>query len=228
VVHDLWRVTEPEAVGDVAKSVASAPVVIADGHHRYEVAGAYAAEVHSSGAGDGPWDLVMALVVELVEDQLTVAPIHRLVAGLPDGFDLVAALEGSFVVTGDVDGPVDPAIVSRLVDAGGLALVTTAGRWLLRPRPETLARAEHDLDSSVLDVALAQLPDHQLTYQHGVDNVTAAVAAGSAQAAFLLRPATVAQIAKVAAERDRMSPKTTFFTPKPATGLVFRSVAAAE
>jgi uncharacterized protein (DUF1015 family) len=109
-----------------------------------------------------------------------------------------------------------------------VALVTSTGTWLLRPRPETLARAEHELDSSVLDVALAQLPEHQLTYQHGVENVVAAVASGSAEAAFLLRPATVGQIAKVAAERDRMSPKTTFFTPKPATGLVFRSVAAPE
>ena len=37
----------------------------------------------------GPYDLVMALVVELSEDQLTVGAIHRTVRGLPEDFDLV-------------------------------------------------------------------------------------------------------------------------------------------
>ena len=52
----------------------------------------------------------------------------------------------------------------------------------------------------------------------------AAVASGDAQAGVLLRPATVAQIAEVAERRERMPPKTTFFTPKPATGMVFRGL----
>ena len=81
-----------------------------------------------------------------------------------------------------------------------------------------------DLDSSRLDVALAELPGTDVRYQHGWDNVVAAVAAGDAQAGVFLRPATVAQIAEVAERRERMPPKTTFFTPKPATGMVFRSL----
>ena len=36
--------------------------------------------------------------------------------------------------------------------------------------------------------------------------------------------ADVRSLAEVAHARDRMPPKTTFFTPKPATGLVFRKV----
>ena len=45
------------------------------------------------GDGAGRRDLAMTYVVELVEEQLMVLPIHRLVDGLPDGFDLLAALE---------------------------------------------------------------------------------------------------------------------------------------
>jgi uncharacterized protein (DUF1015 family) len=70
------------------------------------------------------------------------------------------------------------------------------------------------------------LPAHQLTYQHGWDLATAAVTKGEADAAVLLRPATVAQIAEVGRARERMPPKTTFFWPKPRTGMVFRQVAA--
>ena len=46
----------------------------------------------------------------------------------------------------------------------------------------------------------------------------------TAQAAVLLRPATVGQIADISRGGVRMPPKTTFFYPKPATGLVFRSL----
>ena len=81
-----------------------------------------------------------------------------------------------------------------------------------------------DLDSSRLDVALAALPAHELTFQHGWDRVTDFVTTGDADAAVLLRPATVEQIAAISHGGERMPPKTTFFYPKPATGLVFRSL----
>ena len=59
-------------------------------------------------------------------------------------------------------------------------------------------------------------------YQHGWSECSDAVAAGEATAAVLLRPATVAQIAAVSHGGERMPPKTTFFWPKPRTGMVFR------
>ena len=62
----------------------------------------------------------------------------------------------------------------------------------------------------------------EVTYQHGVDRVVKAVEAGEAQAGVLVRPATVAQIRANAASGERMPPKTTFFHPKPKTGIVFR------
>ncbi len=164
----------------------------------------------------------MALVVELADEQLSVRAIHRLLTGLPEDFDLPAGLRAHF----DVE-PTDPpgaGILARMAEAGALALHTARGTWLLRPRSELTAAATHDLDSSRLDVALAGLPPHELVYQHGWDLATRAVGTGEAQAAFLLRPATVAQISATGKDRVRMPPKTTFFWPKPRTGLVFRAV----
>jgi len=214
VVHELWPVSDPAAVASISSTVASAPVVIADGHHRYQTGLAFESE-----GGDG---LIMAYIVELAEDELSVRGIHRLLSGLPDGFDLIGAL-GQFFDPFDT-GPVDSTIGQRMLDAGGLALVMPDRAKLLRPRTEVLAAAEHDLDSARLEVALASLPAHEVAYQHGWDLAAAAVEKGEAQAAVLLRPATVEQIAAVGRQRDRMPPKTTFFWPKPRTGLVFRQV----
>lgn len=221
VDHALHRIDDPDRVAAITALVATEPVVIADGHHRYETSLAYRDErrAEAGGAG-GPYDLAMTYVVELADEELTVRAIHRLIGALPDGFDLPAALEPFFELT-PTDVP-DEHVSRRMVEAGSLCLVLRGGRaFLLRPKPEAMAGAR-DLDSSRLDVALAALPPHELWFQHGWDNVLRAVEKGEAQAGVLLRPATVAQIAATAHGGERMPPKTTFFHPKPKTGLVFR------
>jgi uncharacterized protein (DUF1015 family) len=219
VHHRLWTITQPGIVDAIASAVSSEPVVIADGHHRWSTSLQYRDERHAAGDGAGPWDLAMTYVVELVEEQLLVQPIHRLIRGLPDGFDLLGALEASFEAFDA--GPVGPELLDRMDDAGALCLVTSEGAWLLRPRPEAMDGVR-DLDSSRLDKGLASVPEFELTYQHGVDNILAAVSSGAAQAGVLLRPATVEQIIDIAHGGELMPPKTTFFWPKPRTGQVFR------
>ncbi|MCB0971991.1 MAG: DUF1015 family protein, partial [Acidimicrobiales bacterium] len=81
-----------------------------------------------------------------------------------------------------------------------------------------------DLDSARLAAALTGIGDHELTYQHGTDRAQAAVAADEADWAVLIRPVTVAAIEANAHTGDRMPPKSTFFFPKPRTGIVFRSL----
>ena len=78
---------------EIERLVASTPVVIADGHHRYETATFYRAEQRRRhGDASGDYDLVMALIVELTPDELFVQAIHRLVSGLPGDFDLARRL----------------------------------------------------------------------------------------------------------------------------------------
>ncbi|MGH8918715.1 MAG: DUF1015 family protein, partial [Actinomycetes bacterium] len=222
VTHELWPIIEPGRVRAIGELVGSQAVLIADGHHRFETALAYQAERHDDGEPPGGPDGIMTLVVELDEEQLSVQAIHRLVSGLPAGFDLVAALQGAFDLS--PTAPLDTTIGRRMLDAGALALLTRDGTWLARPRAETVQAASHDLDSSRLDVALAGLPAHELTYQHGWASCAAAVANGHADAAVLLRPAAVEQIASISRGGVRMPPKTTFFWPKPRTGLVLREL----
>jgi uncharacterized protein (DUF1015 family) len=211
--HSLWRIVDPAAIAAISEMVASEPVVLADGHHRYEVGLAYRAEQDGRPGGH---DFVLALVVELSEEQLSVRAIHRLLTGLPDDLDLAGALAEWFEVSStDTAAPTGEA----------LCLVTPESNHLLRPRQETLDTAEHDLDSSRLDVAMAGLPSSvQVRFQHGLDLVVRAVGNGDAQAGVLLRPARVDQITGIGRGGQRMPPKTTFFYPKPRTGLVFRDL----
>ena len=227
VHHRLWQITQPGVLDAISTAVGSQPVVIADGHHRYATALQHRDERHEAGHGDGPWDLVLAFVVELAEDQLDVQPIHRVLSGMPDGLDLASALAPWFDVAPE-QAPIDATTIDRMVGQGCLTLLDGRGAWSLTPRAEALAESR-DLDSSRLDVALAGIAaEHgevDVAYQHGVDRVQALIEDGTAGAGVLLRPATVGQILEIAHGGERMPPKTTFFSPKPSTGQVFRSIA---
>ena len=54
VHHRLWPISQPGIVEAMAGAVASEPVVIADGHHRYVTSLQYRDERHEAGDGAGP------------------------------------------------------------------------------------------------------------------------------------------------------------------------------
>jgi uncharacterized protein (DUF1015 family) len=218
VEHVVERVSDPERVAAIAALVGSDDVLIADGHHRYAVSRTYRDEVRrATGRTDTPAEQTLTFVNELVPDQLSVAAIHRLYAGLPLA-GLRTALEPWFVL-----GPMDPPGPDTLatMDAEGfLVLVGPDAAWRMTPRKDAFAGVRA-LDGARLETALAEVPV-SVTYQHGLDEVLAALAAGAASAAVLIRPVSVAEIERTAREGLLMPPKSTFFTPKLKTGFVLR------
>jgi uncharacterized protein (DUF1015 family) len=229
VHHRLWRLTAPATVEAIAATVAAAPVVIADGHHRYETALAYQREWRERhGNGSSPADFVLTYVVELAAEELDIRPIHRLLSGLPPDFDVVAALSASFDLEpapapAAAAGPTSDAFLDRLAASDALGVVTPDAAYLLRPRTAGApAGSPRATDSELLEAALVGLPDHEIGYHHDPATVLALVDKGDAQVGLLLRPATVQQIAAAVRDGRRLPQKTTFFHPKLRTGLVFR------
>ncbi|HXQ18786.1 MAG TPA: DUF1015 domain-containing protein [Acidimicrobiales bacterium] len=225
VRHQLWVQSDPAAIAAISGAVGSAPVVVADGHHRYETARRYRRDVRAAhGDAPGDHDLIMAFVVELSEDQLTVGPIHRALSGLPPRTDLPAVLASTFEVVHAGDS--SDRVVSALGESQSLALITAEGAYLLLPRPGAAEAIGSDLDSSLVSAALEALPKATSTHKHSWQEALASLRSGEAEAVLLLRPVTVAQIAGWAEGRRRMPPKTTYFSPKPRTGMVFRILAS--
>jgi uncharacterized protein (DUF1015 family) len=76
--NELWRVTDADTIAAVQEALADAELLIADGHHRYETARAYAEEIGGEG-GAGGADYVLMCLVALQDPGLTIFPTHRLV-----------------------------------------------------------------------------------------------------------------------------------------------------
>jgi uncharacterized protein (DUF1015 family) len=225
VHHELWVIGDRDVIAAIQDSVSASAVVMADGHHRYETARTYRRQrlaQRGPGGSDPGADLVMALIVEMTEDQVEVGPIERALSGLPDGLDLVDACSSWFDLTRV--GDFDVRTTAALGASGALALVMASGTWILSPKDGTPEAAGSPLDSSMVALVIAELPDHQLEYLNSWEDGINAIETGRAQAVVLLRPVTVSQIAEWAVTGHRMPPKTTYFHPKPATGMVFRTL----
>lgn len=226
VTHRLFPLSDPRRIAEVTEAVAAGPVVLADGHHRFETACAYRDERVAAGIDDTGAERIMAFAAELAEDELSVRPIHRLLHSL-SGVDVRRALEGAFTI---VDaGPNTPEGIvelrARMRADGALGLVDRSGLAVLHPTLDVAGLDEvvRDVDSVRFDVHVrSALPDAGVTFRSDAAAVAALVEKGAADAAVLLRPVTVAQIRAAAFAGVRMPEKTTFFSPKPRTGMVFR------
>ncbi len=206
-------------------AVAANTVLIADGHHRYAISRVYRDEVRGdSGRIDTDAELTMTYVSELVDEQLSIDPIHRVYRGVTA--DALAARLAEYCSLEEA-GPVTPHFATEATERGAMCLVRRdgVGIWLT-PRAEAFTNVRA-LDGAYLEHALAELrsvdgTELEVRYQHGVQNVIDLLAAGEADAAVLIRPTGIDEIRRTATEHLLMPPKSTFFTPKLRTGLVIR------
>ncbi|MEO8228582.1 MAG: DUF1015 domain-containing protein [Chloroflexota bacterium] len=233
-------------VGRLIAAAAAGPITIADGHHRYETALRYRDERRMSRSceEDPAFDYILMLLLETTSGALTVLPTHRVVRGLGE-----AGVESLWTGLGELFEVERVEAADRLEAAFGPAglalgghgrfgLWTRQGGALLTARPGAFegilppgGEALRGLDVTLLQVTLERLAgiDPKATEAGGRVGYTKSVAEAvawvdgaedGADAAFLLEPTPVAEIAAVAAAGDVMPQKSTYFYPKPVTGLV--------
>ena len=205
VHHRLWGVPpDPRVAGWLA----SETLMIADGHHRYATALRYRDEMRASD-GPGPWDRVMALVVDASLRDPPVLPFHRVQtrgsahrAGrrVRDLTEVLECLHPSRLRYG-IASIEEDVLVHRVAELAG--------------EPPAVAA----LHAQVLDRLNADLH-----YTPDAAEAESAVRDRSAIAAYFLPSADPGQIRAVIERGDRLPPKSTFFWPKPRSGLVIRSL----
>ncbi|HEX2089573.1 MAG TPA: DUF1015 domain-containing protein [Actinomycetota bacterium] len=205
--HTLWATAEHTDA--IAHAVKDRILMIADGHHRYTVALAYQDEMQQR-RGPGPWDSMMMLIVDAGSEDPPVLPIHRVArndtgpAGtsgrvVRDLAEVLASVRDEDLTYGTVRWE-DGNVVHRVASLNG--------------EPPTV-RALHD---SVLDV----LPDLGLRFIADVVAAERAVLDRSASVAYVLPPTKVDRVWSLVRAGEKMPQKSTYFWPKPRTGLVIR------
>jgi len=250
-LHRLWVITDPGTIADIREQLKDKEILIADGHHRYESALAYAAERPES---DGAKYRMMTLV-NMSNIGLVVLPIHRLVKAVPE-FDAQAflpRLRRAFKINA-YPGE-SPAARTAVLDsirshyaAGRHAFGLCMGdgnHYVLLLREEALmddipghSTIWHRLDVTILhhlilEKLLGITPErlqaqanveYVQDFPHTIQEAVERVHSGECQALFFLNPTRVEEVQAVARNRERMPQKSTFFYPKVYTGMVFNEV----
>jgi len=204
--HSLWRVDQATA-DEAVESLADIPLIIADGHHRYETALAYRRERRAAN-GPGPWDRTMALIVDPVEYSPALDPIHRIVKG-----SSLSALGRMDPFAGDFDG-----LATSIIEGGPgrIGVAGAGGLWIMKTSGE--------LDTAYLAEKVIDQEGVSVTYEHNLELAKQAV--GDDTLVFVMAPTTMDLVARKALSGTRMPPKTTLFWPKPRTGLIMRDLSA--
>ena len=201
------------------------PLTIADGHHRYETA------LRFRDTPDAPPGAthVLALLYDAHSGGLSLRPWHRVVAGPVDTANILAAAAGSFSVEPITDAT---ELIDRMrlddpaVPAGTFGLWTRNGGAILAVNNATSADLDVDVLSSTLPQMIGSTTEAlnaggRLAYVSDARGAIAAVENRQAEVCFLVRPTPVESVLSVAAAGGFMPPKSTYFHPKAATGLVF-------
>jgi uncharacterized protein (DUF1015 family) len=193
----LWRVdVDLSALGD-------GQLLVADGHHRYESAVELGDELGGAGAR------VMALLVSTDDPGLHVYPTHRVFSGRPD-------------LAGPGAGEPCASVEEALELLAHEPYERSAAVAYRRAGAEVVRGAEGELDVELVD----RHGLGGLGYTAQREEAIAAVDEGGADAAFLLREPRVQDVFAVARRGARMPQKSTYFFPKPLSGLLFHPVRA--
>jgi uncharacterized protein (DUF1015 family) len=236
--HALWEVSDPAEVRSLQASLSAVQLYIADGHHRYETALFHAEEV-----GGGPDDasrFKVMLISPMEDPGLLALPTHRLVK-LPPGRtlgDLLARLrtwgwrsEQPATLTALLDRLARPPALNHT--GFGLLAERRYGCYegmIASPEVELLPRALRTLEVALLhqgilgpllgiDAAVAAAGTH-LAYSRDPLEVRDRVVRGEFDLGIFLRPPLLAQVRDVADAGENMPQKSTYFWPKPTSGLV--------
>src|SRR3989441_2401853 len=232
----MWVVTGGDAVR-LATHASRHPLYIADGHHRYETAVAYARERPAA-------DRVLSFIVSAADPGLLVLPTHRIVFGAGrDPAKLVPLWRKWFDV-----GRVAPCMdrIERLAELGRdrtACIVAFPGDYdvTLVLRPDAPLDDVAELGRTPAGGAPAAAPIQGLLVPYHPRAGTAApslpdtagprvafdaVRSAKAAAAVLLNPTRVEQVIAVADGGDVMPPKSTYFVPKVPSGVVLRAVSS--
>ncbi|HPE94605.1 MAG TPA: DUF1015 domain-containing protein [Bacillota bacterium] len=244
IAHSLFKIEAGSFTDEFARVLADKQLFIADGHHRYETALRYKHHLEQQHSLDGTAaDSQMILLVEMDNPGLVVFPTHRLIkAPVKLTSEGIIAKAKEYFEIAAVSGDAVQALEGCGDAAGCYIFCAKDGKYLLRLRDDSVmqkllpgkSEAYATLDVTILhtlilegilgidreDMALGK----SLAYTRDMNEALEAPYNGGGEMSFILNATKVSQIKDVSLAGEKMPQKSTYFYPKPVTGLVINDL----
>lgn len=232
----LWVVDDPTTISRAIEAMADRAIFIADGHHRYGTAMMYRDELASKQAGladTHPANFVLTGLCALDDEGLLILPTHRMIHGITADA-AVASLESARAIRLEPTEPdnttdVDPGEFRlydggqhrawRLAVDGPAVLAELAGEKSEAWRRLDVAALHRYLIDEVLAPAADDGSDIKISYVKDLAKGRKQVRDESA-IQIEMAATSLSDMKEVCQAGELMPPKSTFFYPKLATGLL--------
>ena len=245
VRHLLWQVTDESVIGLVEQAMAAQKIYIADGHHRYETASRFAADMAT--AGEVNCDRLLIHLVNLHDPGLTVLPTHRLAKNLQDfsataliqaltdvGFAVFSQEDLTALQQGMAKVPADIAAFGLYSEGRYYFLALDRDDDIIASAQKSFSAAYQHLDVSIAQSLILEAlcginrkllaAGEHIGYCREATEAVAKVDSGEYQFALLLNATRVDELLAVAAAGEKMPQKSTYFYPKVLAGLVINEL----
>ena len=222
--HQLWCLDDTQRNTEIQNLFSSKPLLIADGHHRYETALAFQNEMAHTGLSG--YGYMMVNLVRMESPGLAVLAIHRLLdnlnanqiahatAKLPEVFEVYEVdTQANLMAKLETLKGKSPAVGMYTADNNYRLLIPHA----TTPRQLDVTLVQETLIKEMFQVET--LADH-ISYTAYTDDAVAYVKDRADRVALLMNPTPVEQVLEVAMAGSTMPQKSTYFYPKMATGFV--------
>jgi uncharacterized protein (DUF1015 family) len=228
--HRVWKIKDKDDITAIQKLMKGNNIVIADGHHRYTTALKYYQESKDERMG------YILMLLWPMDAKLNVMPTHRLLKNIPEKPKIVKKLEAAFQV--DEVKDLDELVVKMadrrhsfgLYDGAYRLLTLTDEKAVEGIKDKTKSKTWNMLDVNILQSLLITkllgvdykkaADNGDLAFIKDAKKAAAKVDAGEYEAAFLLNPTTIDEVYETAKAGERMPQKSTYFYPKPLSGIL--------
>ncbi len=231
VNHAFWAISKKEQIEKIISFMGPKSILIADGHHRYEVTLKYRdmKRLESKSNEQKSYDYLMSYFAPIEQDGLIVLPTHRLVKlGIPAD-KIISKLSNYFDIENHES--LEPLLSSlAALERTGFGLAFKSGFCLLKMNTETQDKLKREnsmlsnLDVSILhNFILNSIFDYkgEVFYEKDEEETLKSLNNSKADAAFFLKAIPVKYIIDIAEQKLLMPQKSTYFYPKILTGLLF-------
>ena len=245
--HNVWTITEPQALKEFCDYFTHKPLYVADGHHRYESALTYKKErsaCDNNAYPDAAYNFVMMTLLDMDDPNLVIFPTHRLLNGLES--EVIGNLKEKLIAYFDIeDLSLDAPDVWQQVDRitsdeesikltvvglkqGMVSILTlkdleTAVAMMPVERSGVYKKMDVSIvDHVILEKILGMQSDDEkrIAYTHNRAEAVSRALKGDCQLAIITNMVKGQTIKDIADARDRMPRKSTYFYPKLPSGLI--------
>ncbi len=246
VKEKLWRIQNTNFVSGLRRLMSNKTIFIADGHHRFEasvILRDYMREKQRHRRHKMPYDYTMAYFLSMQNKGLAILPIHRTIKYLPDNFSkkfMLKELSKYFSI--DIMKS-RKKLLKKLEITGkqkkhafGFFYNNTYIFALLKDNKiiNNIGSLNNCLSWKRLDVSILHYfifprllnikervnRKRNIHYYRGASSAVRMVKSGEFKMAIFLNPTKIEQVETIAKSNNKMPHKSTYFYPKPLTGLV--------